>query len=82
MGKEIIGKFTEEYRPRHLTWAQRYDLLQGLQQKVPEEISLVEKYQTICHQKLAMVTSAGGLGQSKGAAPGPLKSGDGGGGNR
>lgn len=50
MSKEIIGKFTEEYRPRHLTWAERYDLLQGLQQRVSEEISLIEEYQTKCYR--------------------------------
>ncbi|MBW2038261.1 MAG: hypothetical protein JRI46_01470 [Deltaproteobacteria bacterium] len=65
MGQKIIGKFSEEYCPRYLTWEERLDLLQGLQQRVSEEIGRIEEFQTKYHDRLATVASAGTVGELK-----------------
>ncbi len=58
MSQEIIGKFAEEYIPRYLTWEERLNLLQRLQDRVGEEIERIEGFRSRYGEKLALVSSA------------------------
>jgi len=63
MGADIVGKFKDRYILRNLTWTERIDLLQALQQRVSAELWRLEAYERRYCEALAMVEAAATVSQ-------------------
>jgi len=63
MGADIVGKFNDRYILRNLTWTERIDLLQALQQRVSAELWRLEAYERRYCEALAMVEAAATVSQ-------------------
>jgi CBS domain-containing protein len=65
MGGELIGKFAEQYEPRNLTWEERLELLNGVQQRLYEEVRDLEERQRRYQELARRIEKAESVGELK-----------------